>query len=171
MVILAIMTHLGLLLKDEGFDVQTTGWIVTAYTATAMVFQLVGGYVGDRGPKNLALFVFSTIQAGAVALLALSSGRLMFYLFAVLFGMGFGGLNPLATAIRGEYFGRASFGRILGLSSVPMNVLLLIGSPLAGYMRDAQGSYQMAFLILAGLNFLGGILFLLARKPTVGARG
>ena len=171
MVILAIMTHLGLLLKDEGFDVQTTGWVVTAYTATAMVFQLVGGYVGDRGPKNLALFVFSTIQAGAVALLALSSGRLMFYLFAVLFGMGFGGLNPLATAIRGEYFGRASFGRILGLSSVPMNVLLLIGSPLAGYMRDAQGSYQMAFLILAGLNFLGGILFLLARKPTVGARG
>ncbi len=171
MVILAIMTHLGLLLKDEGFDVQTTGWIVAAYTATAMVFQLVGGYVGDRGPKNLALFVFSTIQAAAVALLALSSGRLMFYLFAVLFGMGFGGLNPLATAIRGEYFGRASFGRILGLSSVPMNVLLLIGSPLAGYMRDAQGSYQMAFLILAGLNFLGGILFLLARKPTVGARG
>ena len=171
MVILAIMTHLGLLLKDAGFDVQTTGWIVTAYTATAMVFQLVGGYVGDRGPKNLALFVFSTIQAGAVALLALSSGRLMFYLFAVLFGMGFGGLNPLATAIRGEYFGRASFGRILGLSSVPMNVLLLIGSPMAGYMRDAQGSYQMAFLILAGLNFLGGILFLIARKPTVGARG
>ena len=52
-----------------------------------------------------------------------------------------------------------------------MNVLLLIGSPLAGYMRDAQGSYQMAFLILAGLNFLGGILFLMARKPTVGARG
>ena len=171
MVILAIMTHLGLLLKDEGFDVQTTGWIVTAYTATAMVFQLVGGYVGDRGPKNLALFVFSTIQAAAVALLALSSGRLMFYLFAVLFGIGFGGLNPLATAIRGEYFGRASFGRILGLSSVPMNVLLLIGSPVAGYMRDAQGSYQMAFLILAGLNFLGGILFLIARKPTVGARG
>ena len=28
MVILAIMTHLGLLLKDKGFDVQTTGWIV-----------------------------------------------------------------------------------------------------------------------------------------------
>ena len=168
MVILAIMTHLGLLLKDKGFDVQTTGWIVMVYTATAMIFQLVGGYAGDRGPKNIALFIFTTIQAAAVVVLTLASTLLMFYLLAVLFGMGFGGRNPLTTAIRGEYFGRASFGRILGLSTVPMNVLLLIGSPMAGYMRDAQGSYDMAFLLLAGLNFLGGVLFLFARKPTVG---
>ena len=167
MVILAIMTHLGLLLKDKGFDVQTTGWIVTVYTATAMIFQLVGGYIGDRGSKNLALFIFSGIQAGAIVVLTLASSLLSFYLFAVLFGVGFGGRNPLTTAIRGEYFGRASFGRILGLSTVPMNILLLIGSPMAGYMRDAQGSYDTAFLLLAGLNFLGGILFLFARRPRV----
>jgi len=170
MVILAIMTHLGLLLKDKGFDVQTTGWIVVVYTATAMVFQLVGGYVGDRWPKNIALFIFTTIQAVAVVVLTLSSTLLMFYLYAVLFGIGFGGRNPLTTAIRGEYFGRTSFGRILGLSTVPMNVLLLIGSPMAGYMRDIQDSYDMAFLILAGFNFLGGVLFLFARKPRVGNR-
>ena len=168
MVILAIMTHLGLLLKDKGFDVQTTGWIVVVYTATAMVFQLVGGYVGDRWPKNIALFVFTTIQAAAVVVLTLSSTLLMFYLYAVLFGIGFGGRNPLTTAIRGEYFGRTSFGRILGLSTVPMNVLLLIGSPMAGYMRDIQQSYDMAFLLLAGFNFLGGVLFLFARKPRAG---
>lgn len=165
MVILAIMTHLGLLLKDAGFDVQTTGWIVTVYTATAMAFQLVGGYIGDRWPKNLALFVFSSIQAAAIVMLTLAASLLSFYLFALLFGIGFGGRNPLTTAIRGEYFGRASFGRILGLSTVPMNVLLLIGSPMAGYMRDVQGSYDTAFLLLAGLNFLGGVLFLLARRP------
>ena len=165
MVILAIMTHLGLLLKDKGFDVQTTGWIVVVYTATAMVFQLVGGYAGDRWPKNIALFIFTTIQALAVVVLTLSSSLFMFYLYAVLFGIGFGGRNPLTTAIRGEYFGRTSFGRILGLSTVPMNVLLLIGSPMAGYMRDIQQSYDTAFLLLAGFNFLGGVLFLFARKP------
>ena len=68
MVLLAIMTHLGLLLKDRGFDIQTTGWVVAAYTAVAMVFQIVGGYSGDRVPKNLVLFVFTTVQAvGVVA--------------------------------------------------------------------------------------------------------
>jgi MFS family permease len=165
MVVLAIMSHLGLLLEDRGFDLQTTGWIVAVYTAVAIGFQLVGGYLGDRAPKNLVLFGFTSLQAAGVVLLTFSSSLLMFYLFAVLFGMGFGGRNPLTTAIRGEYFGRASFGKILGLSTVPMNVLLLMASPFAGFMRDVQGTYTTAFLVLAALNFLGGVLFLMAKKP------
>jgi len=169
MVILAIMAHLGLLLQDHGFPLQTTGWIVAVYTAVAMVFQLVGGYVGDRIPKRVALFIFTSIQAGAVVVLTMAGSLGTFYLFAILFGIGFGGRNPLTIAVRGEYFGRASFGKILGISTVPMNILLLVASPFAGYMRDIQGTYSNAFLILAGLNFLGGVLFLLAKKPVLAA--
>ena len=165
MVLLAIMTHLGLLLKDRGFDIQTTGWVVAAYTAVAMVFQIVGGYSGDRVPKNLVLFVFTTVQAVGVVVRTVAHTLPMVYLFAVLFGIGFGGRNPLTVAIRGEYFGRASFGKILGLSTVPMNVLLLISSPLAGYLRDVQGDYTDAFLILAFLNVVGGVLFLFSKRP------
>ncbi len=167
MVILAIMAHLGLFMKDKGFDVQTTGWVVAAYTAVSMVFQLVGGFVGDRVPLRVALAFFTFIQAGAVVLLTISSSLPMLYLFAMVFGMGFGGRNPLTTAIRGEYFGRASYGKILGMSTVPMNVLLLVAPPLAGFMRDVQGTYTQAFLTLAALNVLGGVLFLFAKKPVI----
>ena len=167
MVILAIMAHLGLFIKDLGFDVQTTAWVVSAYTSVSMAFQIIGGYIGDRVPKGAAIFVFTSIQAGAVVLLTASSSLPMLYLFAVLFGIGFGGRNPLTTAIRGDYFGRASFGKILGLSTVPMNVLLLIAAPFAGYLRDVQGTYTTAFNTLAALNFLGGALFLMAKKPVL----
>ena len=167
MVILAIMAHLGLLLQDQGFQIQTTAWVVALYTVVAMVFQLVGGYVGDRIPIRVALFIFTSIQAGGVVVLTAANSLGGFLLFAVLFGIGFGGRNPLTVAVRGEYFGRASFGKILGLSTVPMNILLLFSSPFAGYMRDVQGTYTNAFLILAGLNFLGGVLFLFAKKPAL----
>ncbi len=166
MVILGIFSHLGLLMvEDLGFSIQQTAWIVTVYTAISMVFQMFGGYVGDRIPKNVALFIFTTVQGIAIVLLATASTMFDFYLFALLFGIGFGGRNPLTTAIRGEYFGRASFGKILGISTVPMNILLLISSPLAGYMRDVQGSYESAFMTLAALNFIGAVLFLMSRKP------
>ena len=167
-VIVSLMTHLALLLTDEGFSFRTAGWVVTVYTAVSMVFQVVGGYVGGRVPKNVGMFVFSSIQAGAVLIIvAFPSNIAMVYVFAVLFGIGFGGTSPLATSIRGDYFGRASFGKILGLSSVPMNILLLGASPYAGFMYDLKGDYTIAFGTLAALNFLGAVLLLMARKPTL----
>jgi len=167
-VIVSLMTHLAPLLTDEGFSLQTAGWVVTVYTAVSMVFQLVGGYVGGRIPKNVGMFVFSSIQAGAVLIIVAYPSNLgMVYVFAVLFGIGFGGTSPLATSIRGDYFGRASFGKILGISSVPMNILLLGASPFAGLMYDLNGDYTIAFGTLAGLNFLGAVLLLMARKPTL----
>ena len=165
MVVLAIMSHLGLLLSDLDYGVQTAAWIIMVQTAISIVFQFLGGWIGDLIPKNVALFIFTAIQGLGVVFLTLGPDLIYFYVFAVLFGIGFGGRTPLTTAIRGEYFGRASFGRILGISTVPMNMLLLIAAPMAGFMRDELGDYDLAFLVLAGLNTVGAVLFLVARKP------
>ena len=165
MAVLAIMSHLGLLLQDMGHDVQTAGWIITVQTAVSIVFQFFGGWMGDRMPKNIALFIFTGLQGVGVIFLVLGSNIFYFYAFALLFGIGFGGRTPLTTAIRGDYFGRASFGKILGISTVPMNLLLLISGPLVGFMRDEIGDYNNAFLLMAGLNLLGAVLFLIARRP------
>ena len=163
MVLLAIMAHLGLLMEDAGFSVQTTAWLVSVYTAVSMVFQLVGGYVGDRMPKRIALFIFSSLQAAGVVVLTFSTSTSM--LIAVLFGIGFGGRNPLTVAIRGDYFGQTSFGKILGLSTVPMNILMLVAPPFAGWIRDVHGDYTLAFWVLAACSFLGGLCFLFAKNP------
>ena len=89
------------------------------------------------------------------------------YGFALLFGIGFGGRNPLTVSIRGEYFGRKSFGKIMGISQVPMNILLLAAPVVAGMVRDTTGEYTIAFATLAGLNMLGGLLFLIALPPKI----
>ena len=169
MIILAIMSQLGLMMTELGYSLQTVAWIVALYNFVSLPFQFGGGYLGDRVPTNVALFVFTTIQGVAVVLITINTSIYMFYVFAILFGIGFGGRTPLTTAIRGEYFGRASFGKILGMSTVPMNILLLISAPLAGYMRDQLGDYQWAFLTLAILNGIGAILFLIARRPRLPA--
>ena len=165
MVILAIMTHLGLLMVDKGFTGQDAGWVVSVYTGVAMFFQLVGGYAGDRMSKRVALAFFTCVQAAGVLILVVAQTLPMFYLFGILFGAGFGGRNPLTVAIRADYFGTGSFGKILGFSTVPMNLLLLIASPFAGWMYDRYGSYDLAFLVLTGLNFLGAVCFIAAVRP------
>ena len=67
-----------------------------------MVGSLVAGYVGDRVPKNVALFVAVAIQAGAFAFAAHVHSFSSAVLFAVFYGIGFGGRVPLSYAIRAE---------------------------------------------------------------------
>ena len=168
-VIVTITVHLGPMLSDKGFSLQTIGWVVGAYTGVAAVFTLIGGYVGDRLPIRLALFGFSAIQSGAVLLLLLADTPLMAYMFAVLMGVGFGGRNPLTTAIRGVYFGRKAFASITGMSMIPMNVMLL-GAPLfAGIMFDATQSYTVPMGVVAILSLSGSTLFLFLGSPEAAA--
>ena len=81
-------------------------------------------------------------------------------------GIGFGGRNPLTTAIRGVYFGRKAFASITGISMVPMNVLLLVSPLFAGIMFDATGTYTASFAVVAAVSLIGSALFLLLGDPT-----
>ena len=172
MVLIAMMAHLAPMMTDQGYDLQTAAFVITGYTVVSMVFQIVGGFVGDRVPKRIALFVFTWIQASGVFLLTFGPPSLpVAYGFALLFGIGFGGRNPLTVSIRGEYFGRSSFGKIMGLSQVPMNLLLLTAPVFAGVVRDVTEEYTLAFAVLAALNMVGGAMFLLAKKPKLAGEG
>ncbi len=167
MLIVTITTHLALMLTDQKISLQMAAWVVTVYTGISMVFQVVGGYIGDRAPKNVAIFIFSAIQAGSVLIITTNDSLVAAFVFAVAFGIGFGGRTPLTVAIRGDYFGRKAFASIMGFSMVPMNFCLLAAPLLTAIYHDARGSYVLPFNVLAGICLLGGVLFLLAKKPTL----
>ena len=78
MAVLAIMSHLGLLLRDMGHDVQIAGWIISVQTAVSIVFQFFGGWIGDRMPKNIALFIFTGLQGVGVIFLVLGSNTVSY---------------------------------------------------------------------------------------------
>ena len=161
-----ISVHLGLMLDDRGFSLQSIGAVVAIYTAANALFIPVGGFLGDRLPIRFVAFWFSALQALAVVVLVLARSTEMLFLFAVLLGIGFGGWASPTTAIRGVYFGRRAFAAITGISMAPMNLFLFIAPVYAGYMRDATGNYNVSFLSIAALCFFGSSLFLLLGEPT-----
>ena len=164
-VIVTITVHLGPMLDDRGFSLQTVGWVVGAYTGVAAIFTLVGGYAGDRLPIRLALFGFSAVQSAAVLALILADTPPIAYLFAALMGIGFGGRNPLTTAIRGVYFGRKAFASITGMSMIPMNILLLAAPLFAGIMFQATQSYTIPMAVVGIVSLAGSALFLFLGAP------
>ena len=167
MLLVTVVGHVALMLTDGGLSLQTAGWVMATYGGTSTVFQVCGGYIGDRVSKNLTIFVFASIMAGAVVVVTQSDSAPVAFLFAVLFGIGMGGRAPNTIAIRGDYFGRKAFARIMGLSQVPMSLCVLAAPLLTAVYYDAKGSYVLPFNILAGFCFVGGVLFLVAKKPVI----
>jgi len=163
--IVTLALHLVPKLTDMGMTLSGAGTVVLTYTIVALPSQFLSGYFADRLPKTLMIAVFLAIQGIALTIIAFADTVLLAYIFALLYGIGFGGRNPLTTAIRGEYFGRKAFATIMGISQFPMNIGM-IGAPLfAGYMFDTTNSYVIPFSVFAILTFFGAFLMLFVRKP------
>ena len=164
-VVVSIFVHLGLMLDDRGFSLQTISLVVAVHTGVSVVSTICGGYLGDRLPLRLLAFGFSSLQSVGLVVLVFAQNIEMVFVFAVLLGAGFGARTPVVVAIRGAYFGRKAFGTITGISMVPVSILLLIAPVFAGYMRDITGSYDISFLTIAAVSFFGSILFLMLGEP------
>jgi len=165
MLFATLTVHLIPMLSDRGLSLQSSANVFSAMMGVAAVFQLIGGYVGDRMETRVAIAVFGFIQAAGFTIAVFAESMPMAILFAVLFGAGFGGRNPLTVAIRAEYFGPNAFATITGISSAPMYLFMLAAPLFAAFIFDTQGSYLIAWLILGGLGSMSGVLFLLAKKP------
>ena len=77
---------------------------------------------------------------------------------AVVFGFSMGGIVPLHGAVTAKAFGRLSFGKAMGLLRPVQIPIHMLGVPLAGWIFDSTGSYDLAFRIFAGF-YVAAILF------------
>ena len=163
--IVTLALHLVPKLTDTGMSLSGAGTVVTTYTIVALPALFVSGYYADRLPKTVMIAFFLFLQGTGILIIALFDSFLMAYVFAVFYGVGFGGRSPLSTAIRGDYFGRKAFATIMGMSQLPMNLAMIAAPLFAGYMFDTTGAYIVPFTTFAALSFLGAVLMLFVRKP------
>ena len=115
--------------------------------------------------KRLLASLFISIQGISVLILTLSSGFNSIILFAIIWGIGYGGRTPLIHAMRGEYFGRKHFATITGFSSMGVGISMMTTPILVGRYYDVYKSYDNAFIIVSILCFVSSILILFARNP------
>ena len=69
------------------------------------------------------------------------------------------------VAIRADYFGTKSFGKIFGISSLVVMFGTIIGPIICGLVVDYYGIYKKAFISIGLISYIGAALFYFARKP------
>ena len=165
-IIISVMTYLGLVMVERGFNLVQVGLVISVQTAVSTAFMVIGGMVGDRIPIRIAIFAFSFLQSIALTVLLFAQTLPLFFLFSILMGVGFGGRTPLTTSIRGVYFGRSNFARITGISMIPMNIMFIVVVPYIAWMKDTiTGSYDIPFATISIVSAIGSFMFLILGNP------
>lgn len=165
-----IMVHIAVHATDLRFSESTAANILATIGGVSIVGRLAMGAFADKVGTKLAMIVAFTILTIALFWLQLATEVWMLYLFAAIFGFGYGGLVTLSSPLAADLFGLSSHGGILGITFFVGSFGAAAGPFLAGRIFDATGSYQRAFLVAGGLSILGIILALLLR-PTASKGG
>ena len=163
--IVTLTVHLPAYITDLGFTTIQSGYIVSIFSTVAIFSQYIAGYTGDKYGKKYVLLIFLLFQVISLIFLSLSDSWSYLILFAIFWGIGYGGRTPLMTAIRGDYFHRSAFATLFGLSGMVMNVGTTSGPIIAGWIFDSYGSYTIALWGLTVIAFCGCLLIL--TLPTV----
>jgi MFS family permease len=159
------LIHMVPRLTDAGYSLQHASLVMSLCAGFGVMGKLSFGWIGDRWSARKALWL--TIACQIVGQLAMfrEQNFLVFAAGATLFGYGMGGVVPLQSTIIAKVFGRAQFGKALGLMRPAMFPIQIIGVPLAGWVFDTMGHYTLAFAIFVALYSLAAVIVLAFRQP------
>jgi MFS family permease len=92
-----IATAAGEIRRELGLSNTQLGFIFSAFAYPYLVFQIFGGWIGDRFGPRATLFACGLVWAAATILTGLAAGVATLFLVRVLLGVGEGATFPVAT--------------------------------------------------------------------------
>lgn len=142
-------------LRDLGYSPITAALTFSIMAGSTLLGRLAFGALSSRHDLRRLVVAFYCIQLTALVILLTAPGLSLIYVYAVLFGISFGGLTVAAPTLIGAYFGRARFVKILGIV-FPLGIAVeAVGPIMAGVIHDLTNTYVAAFAAVAILCATG----------------
>lgn len=165
-----IVAHVANYATDMEISAAVAASILAVIGGLSVLGRVATGSITDRVGSRPPLIVNLILMSGALFWLVATGELWALYLFAVIFGLAYGGLAAMESPIVAELFGLSSHGVIMGVSSFGFTAGGAVGPVVAGRIFDVSDSYQIAFLICA-LVGISGIILAWVLRPPVGKGG
>src|SRR5450631_2813819 len=138
--------------KEFGFDKITMGVIFSAFVWAYALFQVPGGWLGDRFGARTVLTIIVSYWSIMTAATAAAFGATSFIVLRFLFGVGEAGAFPGATRAMQLWYTRSERGFVQGITHSASRAGAAIAPPLV-LLIMINLSWRWAFLIcgLVGL--------------------
>lgn len=158
------MVHLVPYAQDVGLSEAQGVSLVSLLGLGSLLGRFGMGSVADRLGHANALVVIGAGMGFLFLLWWAATGFWLLAIFAVCFGMLYGGYVALSPALCMDLFGPRGLSAILGCLYTAAGLATLIGPTFAGASFDAFGSYDASILGCAALCFAGATLAAAMRR-------
>ena len=171
-----VIWHVVFFATQQGLSLATAAWIVTIYTMASVSSRLFIPILADRFGAKATMILPYALQGVTVVMLFWAHSAWEFFLFAVLFGIGFGGEMSAFLIANRQYYGMGPVRSIFGFQHLGSGFGMAVGGLVGGVafdFRNAEapvrflgfidvggGSYDLAWAISIVAS-LAGVIFIL----------
>lgn len=156
--------------QETGLSILSASTLVGFISIGSVIgkigFGLLCDYVHPRYTVSICLF----LEITSILLLTLTINEttpmILLIVYALIFGLGAGGILPTLPLMIGKYFGLRSYGTLLGIINFGFYVGSGIGPMMAGYAYDMMGTYYQIFIVFVGLIVIT-LLIMLAMRSSI----
>ena len=150
---------------SKGLTPIDASLILTLFSAVSIATRLTTPMLCEKMGVRTVMTVFYILQGAPVLLLIFSSADSVFIVFAVTFGIGYGGETGGFPILNRKYFGHAPMGGAHGFQMLGAGIGMAVGGWIGGPVFDIFNSYNAAFWISVLASFGGALSIVLLENP------
>lgn len=154
---------------DDGLKRESAAYFFGILGIAGSTGKIVLGYLSDiYGRERINTLGVSLAIVGIVCLINVGSAPALFpFMFALLFGLGYGAAAPLLPSVCADIFLGNSFGLIFAAIAIGGGAGGAAGAFMAGFLRDTAGNYTIPLSVFIGSLMTSCILLWLASPRNV----
>jgi MFS family permease len=138
------------------------GFFYTAFAAAMLLVRSKAGELSDRRGRAAVIIPGMLVAAGALVLLALAKGAAGVLAAGVVFGIGFGAVQPALLALTTDRVAEADRGKAMGTFFTAWEAGIALGAAASGWLLTYT-DFTLLLLTGAVLPVAGAIVALKAR--------
>ncbi len=159
---------------EAGLAPRAATQLYTMILGFSIAGKFLFGALSDRIAKRTVIRITSAVLlTGCLCLftldgptVALATDTRQLMLFAIVFGLGYGGSFTMIQLVCVESFGQRSLGKVLGFIMCIDSIGGMLGTILTGQLKTVTGSYLLPFTIVAVVAAIALCNVLLIRPVT-----
>jgi MFS family permease len=149
---------------NNGLTLVQASGILSIIAVVSISSRFAAPIIGDKFGSKPIIFLSFLGQGLSVLILLWANSVSDFYLFAIIFGIPYGGEGTVIPVINKQYYGRFPMGTTYGWQLFGAGIGMAIGGFVPGILFDYLGNYNFAIWVSSISSLWGAVIVLMLRK-------